>query len=525
MNAPIKSPATLGEVFSQLADTHPRKLALRTPAGEEVTFKGLNTRINSLNAALGAEGLREGDRVAILAKNSIAHVEVFGLTKSGVVVVPLNWRLSEDELLDLLRNCRPKLIFADDTFLHVALSLSNRNRAGMTVVGLGQPHPKARSYASLFETAHEQEPERAVDPESPVCILFTSGTSGMPKGVVHSHQSILNNLSVSSETVLGLEPDDAVMAAMPFFHVGGLFLHFFAAFFKGCTTTILPEYSADQVLEMIEEHKINNVHLVPTMIASVLDAMAARNADLSSLRTILYAASPMPTTLLVRALDTLPNCKFVQSYGATESGMITALSPDQHVTARKSGDTTILLSCGEPVTDRTVRIMSDTIECAAGEIGEIEIRSPGRMTRYWENHTATQTTIVNGWLRTGDLGYLDARGFLFIVDRKNDMIITGGENVFPTEVEEHLSREFAVAEASVFGVPDPRWVEKVVAAVVLKPGEAATEALLIANMKTALAAYKCPKEIHFVDNLPKNGAGKVMRKVLRDRFGGHTESR
>ncbi|MEM9393402.1 MAG: AMP-binding protein [Pseudomonadota bacterium] len=511
---------TLGAVFAHLARTYPEKPALRTPGGQSVTFDGLNTRINALNASLVERGLCPGDRVAVLAKNSIAHVEIFGLTKSGIVVVPLNWRLYEDALVELLRTSRPKAIFADDTFLDTARSLVKTHGAGIEVISLVRSHPHAIPYASLIQSADVREPDHIAHPDDPLCILFTSGTTGQPKGVVHSHRSILNNLRVSSEFVLGLEPGDSVMAAMPFFHVGGLFLHFFAAFYRGCTTTILPEYSASQVLDVVARHKINNVHLVPTMIGSVLDALETDPADLSSLNSILYAASPIPTTLLLRALDALPNCKFVQSYGATESGMVTALSPADHIAASHGNDHEILLSCGKAVAERAVRVVANDKACIRGEIGEIEIRSPGMMDGYWEDPAASQAAIIEGWLKTGDLGFLDENGFVYIVDRKNDMIVTGGENVYPTEVEEHLSRLQDIAAASVFGVPDPRWVEKVVAAVVLKPGAEVTDRHLIAELKRELAAYKCPKEIHFLNELPKNAAGKVLRKELQARFSG-----
>lgn len=524
MTVPGNHPETLGQVFAHLAQTFPQKPALRTPSGSGVTFKALNARINSLNAALTARGLRVGDRVAILAKNSIAHIEIFGASKSGIVIVPLNWRLSEYELADLLHRSRPKLIFADDTFLDKAVSLTKGLGPAIEVVSLGHARPETIPYeslfqnASLFQTHVAQEPNFIVHPDTPLCILFTSGTTGRPKGAVHSHRTILDNLRVSSETVLGVDPEDTVLAAMPFFHVGGLFLHFFAAFFRGCTITILPEYSARKVLQVIAKQKINNVHLVPTMIASVLDAVTEEPADLSSLKTILYAASPISTTLLLRALRALPNCQFVQSYGATESGMVTALSAAQHIDARQNGGDEILRSCGRPVAGREVRIVAGMAESSSSEIGEIEIKSPGMMVGYWEDENATRQTIEGGWLRTGDLGFLDANDFVFIVDRKNDMIITGGENVYPTEVEEHLSRLNGVAVASVFGLPDARWGEQVTAAVVATAGVDVSETHLIAELKGKLAAYKCPKEIHFLTELPKNAAGKVLRRKLRDQF-------
>ena len=335
---------------------------------------------------------------------------------------------------------------------------------------------------------------------------------------MHRHGAVLNNLVVSGGEVQALTAADDVLAVMPFFHVGGLFLHFFATLARGCAVTVLPEFDPERVVDTIAARRITNVHLVPTMIAAVLDHLETTPTDLSSLRTILYAASPIPTPLLHRALDALPQCGFIQSYGATESGMVTALAAETHVTARQTGKDAVLLSCGRAVSDRALRIADPDRD----EIGEIEISSPGMMAGYWRDPERSAEALVDGWLRTGDLGRLDAQGLLYIADRRNDMIITGGENVYPTEVEEHLCRLEGVTAAAVFGVPDPRWVERVSAAVTLAPGADTTGEALIAQLKTRLAGYKCPKDIHILTDLPKNAAGKVLRKDLNARFSAPT---
>jgi acyl-CoA synthetase (AMP-forming)/AMP-acid ligase II len=273
------------------------------------------------------------------------------------------------------------------------------------------------------------------------------------------------------------------------------------------------------VLRALEIHRITNVHLVPTMISALLALPEVQAADLSALRLLFYAASSMPAELLRRAMQSLPGCAFVQSYGSTEGGMVSVLDPQAHRQAREPAGEHLLLSCGKPCAQREVRIVGAAgAVLSSREIGEFEVRSPDMMLGYWNNADATAGVLQSGWLKTGDLGYADEEGYLYIVDRKNDMIITGGENVYPTEVEGVLYRDPAVQDAAVFGIPDPVWVEKVVAAVVLKPGASATEQEIIDRTRSRLAGYKCPKAVCFVSSLPKNGAGKVLRAELRRQF-------
>ncbi|MEM9320978.1 MAG: AMP-binding protein [Pseudomonadota bacterium] len=510
-----KNARVFGDMFARLAAMHPTKPALRDRSGAHLSFGLFNQRINRLNHAVAQLGVRPGSRVAILAKNSIGYVELFGLAKTGIVIVPLNWRLSQTALQGIVLDCQPEIIFADDEFLPTALALSDAMAARPALIAMGAAAQGALPLASLIEMGEDREPQSAVAPDDPLCIIYTSGTTGAPKGVLHSHRTALDNMRVSSELAQHLTPDDTVMAVMPLFHIGGLLLHFFSAFYAGCITTILAEFSPKSVLETIRDHQITNVHLVPTMIAAVLDRYDAAPVDVSSLKTILYAASPIPSSLLKRALLTLPGCGFLQSYGATESGMVTALTAQQHVAAQRAETAQVLLSCGQPLADRAVRIRAGDSPCAPHDIGEIEVKSAGLMAGYWNNAEASGKAVIDGWLKTGDLGYIDDKGFVYIVDRKNDMIITGGENVYPTEVEEHLCRLEGVAAAAVFGVPDPRWVEKVAAAIVQVPGAALSANAVMEAMKSELAAYKCPKSVFFVADLPKNATGKVLRKELR----------
>jgi acyl-CoA synthetase (AMP-forming)/AMP-acid ligase II len=273
------------------------------------------------------------------------------------------------------------------------------------------------------------------------------------------------------------------------------------------------------VLRDLAAHRITNVHLVPTMINALLSHPDATTVNLSHLRLLFYAASSMPADLLRQAMRTFSRTSFSQGYGSTEAGVITVFNAHDHRRALEPNHAYLLSSCGRPLPGREVRIVDDAGSGVDRDrIGEIEVRSPDLMRGYWLNDTETQRASRDGWFKSGDLGYLDAEGFLYIVDRKNDLIITGGENVYPTEIEAYLYRDPDVLEAAVFGIPDPRWGEAVVAAVVPRAGSHVSGEDLVFRLRAQLAAFKCPKEIFLVQTLPKNAAGKILRKELRKHY-------
>jgi acyl-CoA synthetase (AMP-forming)/AMP-acid ligase II len=283
---------------------------------------------------------------------------------------------------------------------------------------------------------------------------------------------------------------------------------------------MLSEFDPRVVLGEIQQRGVTQVHLVPTMIGLLLDQPGVRGMDLGRLRTLYYAASSIPLAMLKRAFDAFGRCGFVQSFGSTEAGSVTALLPEDHVAAMSDpAREGLLLSCGRAYAGAKVEIRDFSgAPAAQGSIGDIVVRSDRIMAGYWHNPAATAQTVVDGWLYTGDLGYLDEAGYLFIVDRKHDMIVTGGENVYPREVEDVLYQDPNLAEVAVFAIPDPKWVERVAAAVVLKPGRTTTADGIRRRAAQALASYKCPKTVLFVDSLPKNATGKVLKRELRRQF-------
>jgi acyl-CoA synthetase (AMP-forming)/AMP-acid ligase II len=510
---------TLADVLRLNAEVHPYKIAFEAPPRRSVTFLAFNERVNQLNHAVAALGLKKGARVAILSRNCAEYVEVYGLSKCGLIVVPLNWRLAAAELTKLLLHSAPKLLIVDEEHCALIDSIRESLQCIEHFVRFGAASVGWRSYEDLIAVEQTSEPEGCALANDVLCLIYTSGTTGDPKGVAITHGAALGNCRAAAQ-MLGLNESDRTMAVMPLFHVGGMWYHLFPSFATGCTTLIVSHFLPASVFEAFETHRITNVHLVPTMIGELLAHPAAVSTDLSRLRLIFYAASSMPANILRRALRTFSSCGFLQSYGSTEAGVVTVLDPDDHRRASQPSGERLLLSCGRPLAGRNVRIVDDSDCVLVGNaVGEIEVQSPDLMQGYWLDDQGTSASFRDGWLKTGDLGYVDAEGYLYIVDRKKDMIVTGGENVFPTEVEGYLYRDHNVLEAAVFGIPDSRWVERVVAAVVLKPGSRISAEELISGLRGHIATYKCPKSIFFVPTLPKSGAGKILRKELRSRYG------
>ena len=512
----------MGDVLVANADAYPHKAAYVSASGARLTFREYNERVNRLNDAVAALGVAKGDRVAILARNCVETMEVYGLGKSGIIMVALNWRLTADELAALLAHGAPRILFADSKHAQLIDTLRDKLGGVSRFVLFDGERDGWTTYGSLLAGASSTEPATPVEPDDVLALIYTSGTTGQPKGVAVTHRGVLDNARTIVQDLLVLREDDVCLGVMPLFHSGGMWYYTFPSHAAGCTVVLLPEFSAETVVASLEAHRITTVHLVPTMLAALVAHPRIAAVESSALRLIFYAASAMPAALLTRAMEVFRGVEFAQSYGSTEGGVLTVLTPADHRRAREPGGDALLSSCGRAFPRREVRILDEhDAEQAPGGIGEITIRSSGTMREYWRDPPATRRVLTpEGWLRMGDVGYVDAAGYLFLVDRKNDVIVSGGENVYPSEVESALYRDTAVAEAAVFAVPDPRWVERVVAAVVRADGDASAAGDIIARLRTQLAGYKCPKQIHFVDSLPKNGAGKVLRKALRQQFGG-----
>jgi long-chain acyl-CoA synthetase len=509
---------TMGDILRRTAGRVPDKTALILD-DTSLTYDQLNRRVNRLAHALVELSLQKGDRVAVLTHNCIEFYEIYlACCKTGGVLMPVNNLLRERELVRDMGYVKPRFLFYQAEFSEMVSKVMGQAPSLEMGVCLGPPAiPGHREYEQIMDGQSEGEPVAAVEEDDLMSIFLTSGTTGRPKGAMRTHrQNCLNALSAAVE--LGLTPDDRVLLLFPFYHV--TFEDRFCHLLRGNTIVIRREgsFRAPEVLELLAKHRITICQFVPTMINTMLQEKNLEDFDLSSLRLILYAAAPMPVELLKIALQRF-QCGFMQFYGQTETGpMTTVLRAEEHRLATQE-DLDRLASCGRPSLLFEVRLVDPNDQAVpVGQVGELTVRSEAMTKGYWELPEETEKLLKGGWLHTGDFARQDEAGFVYIVDRKNDMIISGGKNIYPREVEEVLYSHPAVLETSVIGVPDPHWGESVKAVVVLKPEASATEEELIAFCKTNLASYKKPRTIEFRETLPKSATGKILKRMLREEF-------
>ncbi|HEX4584585.1 MAG TPA: long-chain-fatty-acid--CoA ligase [Burkholderiaceae bacterium] len=511
---------TQGQIIERNARFHPRREAI-VCGPVRLSHAQYARRVRKLAAALYQQGLRRGERLSILAMNCAEYLEIYGAAEwAGFVLNTLNWRLAPAEIDWIVGDVQPRALVFEAQYLPVVEQLRHRKHGidhWICIGPLGVWPSWATAYEELVDAgAEEGSPERARE-DDPLCIIYTSGTTGRPKGVVLSHRAYASLSDILSGE-LPLRGDDRLLAIAPLFHIGARSLGS-GVQWRGGTIVLQRGFDAEEVVRTIERERVTAVHLVPTMVAALLDAPNFGAHDLSTLRTLMYAAAPMPVPLLRRALAAFGPI-LVNGYGQTEINLPTLLHAWQHRPDGTPEQVARLASVGQPHPRSEVRIVADDgRDCPVGVPGEVLARSATSMSGYWRNDEATAAALSDGWVRTGDIGYLDAEGYLFLVDRKKDMIISGGENIYSREVEEALLDHPAVAEVAVIGVPDAYWGEAVKAVVVCKEGAAADAAALIAHARGRIASYKCPKSVDFVAELPLLGTGKVSKRALRERFG------
>lgn len=477
----------------------------------ETTFAALDAQTNRVANALAAHGVRPGDRVAVLAKNHDAWFALFfGTARARACFAPINCRLAAGEIAFILEDAGPRVMFVSDDFFPLALDavagLANPPR----LVALCGVHPAFEPLDSWLGNAAQTPPADEPRMADHVLQLYTSGTTGRPKGVVLDNTNYRSFLEMASAVDgFAYGEGETVMIVMPLFHVAGTNVSF-SGLAQGARLVVVKDFVPGDAIRMIEAEGVGHSFLAPAMIQMMLQDPAAASADFSSLLTIAYGASPIAEDVLRRARATF-GCGFVQFYGMTEStGGGTYLSPTAHDLPGK------LTSCGEPWPATQLAILdAEGRELGDGEIGEIAIRGGTVMREYWNRPDATAETLAGGWLHTGDVGYRDADGFYFVHDRIKDMIVSGGENVYPAEVESAIMGCPGVADVAVIGVPDEKWGETVKALVVPAPGEQPDPAAIIAWARDRIAHFKAPKSVDFIAVLPRNPSGKVLRRELR----------
>jgi acyl-CoA synthetase (AMP-forming)/AMP-acid ligase II len=482
-----------------------------------VTHAEFAARAFRLGNGLIARGLRRQERVAVLAPNCVEYLEIFAACESAnLVVVNINYRLTARELIDIGRDCEPAALIFHEQFKDLAGQLLREIPSLRMSFCVGGQHHGAEPYEAASEGCSDAPPAVAIDDSDVAYLIYTSGTTGRPKGVMLSHRAIVESARCISHEG-GARSADVMLIVMPMFHIGGR-IEQLCYTIVGATIVLHGSFDAAAILRSIGAERVTSAHLAPIMVQRLLDSVDLASTDKSTLRAIHYASAPMPVPTLRRAIAAFGPI-LTQVYGMTECIVASLLTPAQHILDGSQVEVQRLASAGQAFLGCSIRIeRPDGTDAATGEIGEILVRGPGLMNGYWNNTAATVSTLRDGWMHTGDLGYLDADNFIFVVDRKKDMIISGGENIYSWEVEEALRSHPSVAEAAVIGVPDTEWGESVKAFVVARAGAGASADDLIGHCRSLIASYKKPRTVEFVEALPRSFNGKIDKKALRAPF-------
>ena len=474
----------------------PNAVAIRYD-GREIAYAELALRIRRAQAALVEQGVEPGDAVAYLGLNHpAALVLLFACARMGAMLAPLSWRLAPPELARVLSDCPPRALFVEPAFAARAREIESAIRA--TEIG-------------ALEREAGSAPASVGSEDSPVLLCYTSGSTGAPKGVVLTQRALFWN-AVNSTHMHDLTSADRVLTTLPLFHVGGMNIQTTPALHAGACVTLHPRFDPQATLETIERERITLAVLVPAQLTAMMELPAWRSADLSSLRMITTGSTIVPEAFVRKVSER--GVPVIQVYGATETCPIATYVRAEDA-LRKAG------SAGAPALHCEVKVVDEHgVELLTGRDGEILVRGPNVASGYWHAPTETEATFAGGWYRSGDLGHFDEEGHLYVVARRKDVIISGGENIYPAEVENVLLEYPAIEEVCVVGRPEPRWGETVVAAVVLKHGCRMTESEALALFHGRIARYKHPREVRFLERLPRSPLGKVQKEAVRAAISG-----
>lgn len=481
--------------------------------GRRFSFAQLNARANRVAHFLLSKGLAPGDRIALLLKNGVECVEAyFGAAKMGAIVVPLNWRLVSAELEFILKDSGASALIYDSEFRASVESLPEREtlvRTWIQAGATGTLSPGAQGYDALLQEASEEEPRLASAGDDPLFIMYTSGTTGYPKGAVHTHNSMLW-ASLTVNTTCDIRYQDRDLVVLPLFHIGAL-LPLTVVFHRGGTAVVMRSFSAERVPQVIQEERITTMWTVSTALQFMLSHFERRQTTYPTLRWVVGGGEPVPVWLIERYASL--GIAVIQDYGLTECGPATISSPEE---ARHKP-----ASAGKAYFHTEVRVVDDAgHDLPPGHRGQILVRGPHLMQAYWNRPQDTARSLRHGWLCTGDLGSLDADGCLYLQGRKTDMIISGGENIYPAELENLLLAHPQIKEAAVIGQPSAKWGESPAAIVVLKDGATVSAEEVMTYCRGKVAAYKIPRVVEFVEEIPRTPTGKAQKHLLRARFPG-----
>ncbi|MDN4593062.1 o-succinylbenzoate--CoA ligase [Polycladomyces subterraneus] len=503
----------IGSWLTRRAEISGEKTALIFPGGS-YTYSQLNRRVNRLAHALLQKGVRKGDRVAGILLNTPHFIEVlFACAKIGAIFVPVNFRLSPQEVKTILQDAGVHVAFYHTHFTHLLQPIRWETEVLHGIYVTMDPALSGMEsdleYEELIKGADDSEPGVHVGLEDIHLMMFTSGTTGKPKGAMLSHGNTVWNAINVFLSEINVESNDIILTVAPLFHIGGLNILTTPALYKGATVVLLPRFDPEEVIRTIDQEKITLLFLVPAMWAALMQSSFFDPTRLSSLRTLISGGAPCPLPV-IRFYQDRGFC-FLEGYGMTETAPSAMILGNADAT-RKNG------SVGRPCIHVEARIVDDwDRDVPPGEIGELVLRGPNICKGYWNNITATEEAFRGGWFHTGDLARQDEEGFYYLVDRKKDMLISGGENIYPTEVEQVLYQHPNIREVAVIGIPDEKWGEIPMAVVALKEGAQPIDLKEIQDFcQGKLAKYKIPKRLRFVDELPRNATGKVLKRMLRE---------
>ena len=482
-----------------------------------LTHRQLLLRARRIASALESVGIRKQDRVAILSMNSLEYGEVLAAGQlSGIVVATINFRLAPPEILYIANDAAPRALIFEAQYLPVIEQLRAQLQSVEHFICIGGSVEWAREYEQFVASGDAAGSSFRAAEDDIACLIYTSGTTGKPKGCIwgqREYRQLAQILSCEQRT----GSTDRALLVMPMFHIGAMAIQL-AIHFRGGAVFLHRQFDPAALLAETVREKITLLHLAPTMVQMVLEQPGIDDMDLSHLKTLIYSAAVMPSTVLQRGLQLLGNV-FMQMYGQSEV-ITSGMQPEQHLPNGSERERRWLTSVGQAFPSTLVKIVDENGNaCAVGEAGEIAVKTVAMARGYWNNHPGTLDTFRDGWCHTGDMGKLDETGFIYLVDRKKDMIISGGENIYSREVEEAVLAHAAVSECAVIGIPDDKWGESVCAIVVLRKDQSVGERELIEHTKTQIASYKKPKRIVFVQELPKLATGKINKVELRLKFG------
>lgn len=504
------------------AQLSPDRVALiDAETGQEVTYAQWNQRANRVAHALYHLGMRKHDRVAILAMNSLEYLDLlFACQKGGFILQALNWRLSSVELEKLIQSGTPRVLVYSPEFASKVSELCGHAHIRVDhviAIGASVAASEHLSWHDMLRHASNNLyslPEQAsLTVDDPWLLCYTGGTTGLPKAAILTHGTVTWN-AINTVVSWGLTPDDTTILNLPLFHTGGLNVFTTPLVHIGGCSIVCRSFDTDQVFDLIEDHTITVLVGVPTMLIMMQQHPRWHTTNFSSFKAIFSGGAPCPLPIIERFFEKHVN--FKTGYGLTEAGPNTFWMPDEDG-RRKAG------AVGFPLFHIQIRIVNEAgQDCRPDEVGELRIKGPHVIPGYWNNPGATSKAIIDGWLHTGDLARRDSEGYIYVVGRSKDMIISGGENIYPAEIESALLGHPSIAEAAIIGVPDTKWGEVGRAVVVLKAEAQVNASELLSYLSEHLASYKLPRSVVFVQSLPKTGAGKIDKQALQQQYGGKT---